>query len=684
VGKALAYFRRQNIGVVNYYFSQCRICICRVALVFRTNITAYTLKMDNNSNEQLWWARAQTIATFVGLGVFVLQIFTLLYDRVVRAKAVDPGKRASDEGEMSYFRVPKLSWWSAFRGFTTETPQLTTIRGLIEAGDDYLWTSAALDHLQSQHGNLSWVPLYEAVFSQIARHNDCHLESRSVIPVDSKLASAIKHPTTNTALKRAQRDLSGTRNERYELYDKGKLIRCVRPLDKAMDAPKPEHPRREKRKGLIHLASAWMLRGIPCVQTSREELAALALTLGIPLKINDYTQNVSGVGPFGTGFDMIQDNGIWRLELIHGSRLPRHTASRSSGYSVLFAKHLAFGSLPFAENKHWVRSVYISPAVLRAIKNGQAIKDGKSFGGRPLQILRSLPAAKQIDAIYHTGDKVLDEDNLGCILNSNGNVMNIQIDGSTTVAANWCRAVVGIVFGGLVPQASKNLSAAVTFTVGRILGDVVDGLENLINKLHNCDTGANIFGDHVTERCDALHLVDYVHYATPSRYDTQEAAAVFARFMNLLERMAILSKYSVEDIFENVCTLIHCVYVEAIMRRRGRAFPANLLDRNLGIEIDRLASRFEEHTPPPDIRLEDCTLVVWCILAVWASRVPHGESEDFGEEDFGEEDFGEEDFGEKDFGKKENPDDMEPMKNSAPQTRRQVSLIDLPQLIAFS
>jgi hypothetical protein len=623
----------------------------------QTSLSKYTLKMDNNSKEQLWWARAQTIVTFVGLGVIVLQIFTLLYNRVIHTKALDPGKRASDDGEMSYFRVPKLSWWSAFQGFTTETPQLTTIRGLIEAGDDYLWTSAALDHLQPQHGNLSWVPLYEAVFSQIATHKD------------SKLVDAIKHPTTYTALERARRDLSGTRSERYELYDTGKLIPCLRLLDKAADAPMPDYPRREKRKGLIHIANAWMLRGIPCVQTSREELAALALTLGIPLKINDYTQNVSGVGPFGTGFDMIQDNGVWRLELIHGSRLPRHTASYSSGYSVLFAKHLAFGSLPFAENKHWVRSVYISPVVLKAIENGQAIKDGKSFSGRPLQILRSLPAAKQIDAIYHTGDEVLDEDNLGCILNSKGDVMNIQVDESTTIAANWCRAVVGIAFGGLVPQASKNLAAAVTFTVGGILGDVVDGLENLINKLHNCDPGANIFGDHVTERCDALYLVDYVHYAIPSRYDTQEAAAVFARFMNLLERMTVLSKYSIEDIFEEACILIHCVYVEAIMRRRRRASSTNLLDQNLGDEIDRLADRFEAHKPPLDIGLGDCTLVVRCILAVWASRVPHGESEDFEEENFGE---------------KENPDDMELMKNRTPQTRRQVSLIDLPQLIAFS
>ncbi|KAL5324805.1 hypothetical protein ACEPPN_005923 [Leptodophora sp. 'Broadleaf-Isolate-01'] len=570
-------------------------------------------KSNDNSAEQLWWARAQTIATFVGLGVFVLQIWTLLYDRVIRLKALDPAKKASDELEVSYFRVPKLSWWSAFRGYITDTPVLTTVRGLIEAGDEYLWTSAALGHLQPQHGNLSWVTLYKAVYSQVAKRIDSHVRGTThatntnfatvAQPAYAQLSEANTHWTTGPALERARIDLTGTSNERYKLYDDGKLISCMRRLDKVKDDVYIPFPGDKKKRGLVNLEKAWMLRGSPCIEISRVELTALALVLGIPLKINNYTQNVSGIGPFGTGFDMIQDNGVWRLEFIHGSRLPRHASSRSSGYSVLFAKHLPFGSLPFAENKLWVQSIYISPTVLEAIRNGRAIKDGKSFGGRPLQILRSLPAAKQIDSFYHTGNIDLAADDLGSILKSNDKSVELQVDKSSTLAANWCRAVAGIAFGGLVPQASNYVATAVTYTLageafGDIVGDLVDALENFINKLHNCEPEANVFGNHVAERCNALHLVGYVHYATPSRYDTQEAAAIFSRFMNLVEKIACLSKLSVDEIFEATASLTHNIYVQVIMRHRRQTLPTGVdsyLEMDLVAEINKLSS----HCKPP-------------------------------------------------------------------------------------
>jgi hypothetical protein len=203
-------------------------------LVRTKHIAVEVLRMDDNSNTILWWAKAQGIATFFGLGAIVLQILALAFNWVLYAKTADPGKHASDEDQMSYFRVPKLSWWSAFRGLSTKTPRITTLRGLIEAGDDYLWTSAALDHLPPQHGDLSWVPLYEAIYFQIAKHND------------ADLADAIKNPTISTILMRARKGDSGTSNERYKLYDDKKLISCVRRLDQTTDLPMENYPHHEK------------------------------------------------------------------------------------------------------------------------------------------------------------------------------------------------------------------------------------------------------------------------------------------------------------------------------------------------------------------------------------------------------------------------------------------------------
>jgi hypothetical protein len=113
---------------------------------------------------------------------------------------------------------------------------------------------------------------------------------------------------------------------------------------------------------------------------------------------------------------------------------------------------VAFGNLPFAENSLWVSLVYNSPKVLQAIKAGRAIMDGKFFGGKPLQILRSLSAVKLVNVYYHTGDDELDGELLGRVTKSEGASVIVTLTSTgDTLHANWCRAVVGIAFGGLVP-----------------------------------------------------------------------------------------------------------------------------------------------------------------------------------------------------------------------------------------
>jgi hypothetical protein len=358
-----------------------------------------------------------------------------------------------------------------------------------------------------------------------------------------------------------------------------------------------------------------MRSGKPCIEISREELLALSLTLGITLYINDFTQNVRGLGPFGTGLNIVQDNGEWKLEMVHGARLPRHRASKGSGYTPLFAKHIAFGSLPFADAKNWVRSVFVNDGVLEAIKRGDSIIDGRSFGGRPLQILKRLPGSKSIDAYYHwsSADKlnlqpgfkhrlghfydttktipVMMRPQKGAagtstkspVYSSPSTLPNntegkdaaiemAKLDEQDENLANWTRTVTGIAFGGLVPQSSSNLAQAVQFTVGEIpkpssqrdevvnrkeVEDLINAIEDLVNQIQTWDSrrvpshvphdGREFensempFGDYVAERAPSEESIDNVYYAAPLKYhDTQEAAASFARYMNLLERIVAL------------------------------------------------------------------------------------------------------------------------------------------------
>jgi hypothetical protein len=386
-----------------------------------------------------------------------------------------------------------------------------------------LWSSAAFDQLEPHHGAVSWTPIYSAIYSQTAKSWVSTSKLREYLDSDA-----------NKYLERAEKDvklMDDNGELRRKLIREGVLVSCIRPLDEVQAEPRNgpvETTRRTtqnstlslnrigitettynvayREKSLNNSEYIWMRSGKPCIEISREELLALSLTLGITLYINDFTQNVRGLGPFGTGLNIVQDNGEWKLEMVHGARLPRHRASKGSGYTPLFAKHIAFGSLPFADAKNWVRSVFVNDGVLEAIKRGDSIIDGRSFGGRPLQILKRLPGSKSIDAYYHwsSADKlnlqpgfkhrlghfydttktipVMMRPQKGAagtstkspVYSSPSTLPNnaegkdaaiemAKLEEQDENLANWTRTVTGIAFGGLVPQSSSNLAQAVQF-----------------------------------------------------------------------------------------------------------------------------------------------------------------------------------------------------------------------------
>jgi hypothetical protein len=352
---------------------------------------------------QFAWTEASTVAAGVGIIAVIVTFFTLTVDRIRRGRLADPHEFATRESEMGYFWVEKMGWWDAFWMQTTEAPEMTTVRGLIQAGDMNLWSSSAFDQLEPYHQEVSWTPIYSAIFSQMPEK--LHSKSNSGEDIDDPGKRYLERASEDVKLGRD----NGER--RRNLIAEGVLVCCIRPLDEVDEEPwngPVESNRRplqkslsstfslhrvgtsettykvtSREKSLNNLEKIWMRSGKPCIEISREELLALSLTLGITLQINDFTQNVRGLGPFGTGLNVVQDNGEWKLEMVHGARLPRHEASKGSGYTPLFAKHIAFGSLPFADAKNWVRSVYVNDEVLEAIKRGHSIVDGWSFGGRP-------------------------------------------------------------------------------------------------------------------------------------------------------------------------------------------------------------------------------------------------------------------------------------------------------------
>lgn len=393
----------------------------------------------------------------------------------------------------------------------------------------------------------------------------------------------------------------------------------------------PEPPR---HTGLNQLQRAWNLECKPCIETSREELAALALVLGMQLKVNESANTVNGIGAFGTSLFAAQSGGCWKLHLIHGTRLPKHLHSQGSGYTTIYAKHLACGSIPFADSTKWIKSVYVRQDVLDAIKRGWHIKDMDIYGGQSLEYLRRLPGKKQIDAFYGVVEHANTPARLGAILRTDGTPVGEGF--------SWARAVAGIAFGGLVPQATPRVAEAVQFTVSHdqqpeTAGARINALEDLVEKLHGLQHEKHIFGPYVAMRYEANSGADRVSYTTAARGPPRDSASKFGRYMNLLERMVARCDAGLNEVYEASCRLIEDSYRRAVELEKARAsglffeVVGEVTDIAAAVKAIRKRTRRSVRIPYGDI-----AVVVRCILAVWAEQVPHVELEEFREVSVGD------------------------------------------------
>jgi len=344
----------------------------------------------------------------------------------------------------------------------------------------------------------------------------------------------------------------------------------------------------------------WIVNSIPCIETSREELAGLALVMGINL-VKDNENSVSGIGPFGIHLNAKSNFLDWGLRLTYQHRQPDHEASKGSGYSTLFAKHMACDSLPFKLSEGCVHSIYVNSSLLEIIRGaqadqlaqlGQISKASDYVLDATLKYLYRLPTAHDF-AIYGVQDKA---------------------------GESWFKAVAGIAFGGLVPQAGKRLTDAVLFTVTGIrvfnkdcpyCGRIIRALQNLVDALHNDCPKLNLFGNYVAKRArNGPGMSEADHSITPT---SRHAGALFGRYMTALERLTAKSlskggnpKRQVEEIYNKCCDLLKTNY------KNGH-------QDDLDKDVETVTNKI---TKGP-IEIEDCGRVARCIIASWALRVQH-------------------------------------------------------------
>jgi hypothetical protein len=368
-------------------------------------------------------------------------------------------------------------------------------------------------------------------------------------------------------------------------------------------------------------------------KTVHQSVARRAVWAGIDARnLFEWDRKLSifrGEGAFGisVSVDRNENDGHWQLHLNSTERRPRHRPSKGSGYAPLFAKHMACGMIPFkraeaSEGKEWIKSVYVSERVLDALKRGGNITDPKDHVN-PSAVEYLRRSSKFTPPWPHYGTE---ERGNGCI-NQKGQEIGY-----------WWRAVSGIAFGGLVPQTTKELKHAVTFTISGLI-NVIDGdgnfhldnvpnivlswaeaLERLENKLHAKEKDLELFGNYVAEREDW----DDASYAI-SCYNTGDAAAVFGRYMTLLERLTALCNEArdretpdakMERVFESTCDLLGENYRQALVTPTRN--PEEV-DSRLGNVIMKIGDSFNDDDN--HISLRNCAWVAACIIAAWAGNV---------------------------------------------------------------
>ncbi|KAK4231428.1 hypothetical protein QBC38DRAFT_408061 [Podospora fimiseda] len=539
---------------------------------------------------------AQTILTALSLIGVVAAVVALTSERIRRIRELDRGHEATKPAFLGPFTTESVNCWYTLLGRQTSLIELPTIRGLIEAADQNYWTSRTLDHMDGLHPDLTWLPLYESIFDDL-RHPDLS-ELPEIWTKNPILARVFEKLASVTEEKEKHHDPALSNKHRH-LIKEQQLKSGIRRLPQRKQPP----PVKEG-EGLARLKPAWMIGKRPCILVTREELAAMSLIMGMPIK-QDAAGFYSGIGAYGLSIDIAHADAGWKLSLFKGPRIPRHAASMGSGYTSLMAKHLACGSIPFDELKGCIRSVYITKDVLDSIKKGLCIKDTQAYGGQSLEFLRRLPGEKAVDAYYAVATAAESQDS-DCILNGKG-----------SIAGSWARLITGIAFGGLVPQADHNVIEAVKFTVaGTNLDGCVQELEPLIDCLHKAaQTDLNIFGERVASRNNDEYGLMYVNHIFPSAdKNPRDAASTFARYMNLLEHVLAMIKPPVG------------AATTAPAATANRNIPAltdkekKLLETDYGQILKNITE--EQESQNVELSLDQAADIVRCILGAWAHTVP--------------------------------------------------------------
>ncbi|KAF2688892.1 hypothetical protein K458DRAFT_440370 [Lentithecium fluviatile CBS 122367] len=372
-----------------------------------------------------------------------------------------------------------------------------TLSSIIKAGDEGIYSSTLFNGIQGHPGVLPLETLHDAFSNELQARPT---SERSAYP--SEIASFL---TTKKGLRRSQ-SVKANKGDRSK---HGRPELSPRPQRASLDLAEMGLNRSRSRKvapvlvsafgglavesgkGTAHglwaqnLQHALYFEGRPGVSVNARELATLSVILASPIGLarrqdKEKTERHSTLGRGAHGISIsgaATEDGRYHISLTQHRRSISQLPAQGSGYSILFAKHLASGSLPFSRDTKTVDSIMITKETLEALRSGTTVQLQMTTPQTPAStFLADLPHAKT--PTFH-------------------NLKPTDQTPTPTPPHTLLHAIAALPFtGGLTPLASAPLIATVQFvaTGGLVPGRLLQRLEALVDKVHRHSPALQLFG----------------------------------------------------------------------------------------------------------------------------------------------------------------------------------------------
>lgn len=428
------------------------------------------------------------------------------------------------------------------------------LSGIIKAGDEGLFDSALFANLHGNPGETSLQTLYE-VFADELRSRPTTERSTYTGEISRFLSSTKR--VTNGPRRAQSMSHRATRGGRVDGQMRSQrksldLSTAERGFARSLSIKRPiqtlvfVETGLQRNDGNDASPRSWMKdgqiaesrHGSTGIRVTRGELAALSIILGTQLH-TDIDLGTCQPGAYNMSLhDSVTEDGKHQITFRKHKRSIVHMPAHGSGVSPLFAKHLATGFIPHAQDNNAIHTILVRPNTLSLVQAGSSVSlHDLSFGTPQSRLLTSLPGSREISFHIASASKQTQP-------------TNPLID-----------AISALPFlGGLVPLATKPLIDTVRFVTsgGLPVSRLLQRLEGLVDKANKHAPHLGLFGPLYEPQNAALLYRERERLGRlatgASIIDSiADKASRMQRYITLLERlMAIIPDVKPEEALEAV------------------------------------------------------------------------------------------------------------------------------------